>query len=71
VAELVKAYYKDIKAHHQTKEERRQAIETKLRATYDAYQGSKAVEFERRLQAALDEVEQGQELNAEILVKLE
>jgi len=71
VAELVKEYYKDIKAHHQTKEERRKEIEAKLRATYDAYQGSKAVEFERRLQAALDDIEQGQELNAEIHTKLE
>ena len=66
MAELVKAYYQEIKAHHQSKEERRQAIEAKLRETYDAYQGSKAVEFERRLQAALDEIEQGQELNAEL-----
>jgi hypothetical protein len=57
--------------HHQTKEERRKEIEAKLRATYDAYQGSKALEFERRLQAALDDVEQGQELNAEIISKLE
>jgi hypothetical protein len=66
VSELVKAYYKEIKAHHHSKEERRKAIEAKLRETYDAYQGSKAIEFERRLQAALDDIEQGQELNAEI-----
>ncbi len=66
MAELVKAYYQEIKAHDQSKEDRRKAIEAKLRETYDAYQGSKAVEFERRLQAALDEIEQGQELNAEI-----
>ena len=37
VNELVKAYYKEIKAHHMSKEEKRKAIEAKMKETYDAY----------------------------------
>ena len=66
----VRAYYKDIEKHAQSKIEREIEIQNRMKELYDAYQGEKAKELEKRIKEALEEIEQGQILDKNLKEKL-
>lgn len=66
----VRAYYKEIEKHAQSKIEREIEIQNRMKELYDAYQGEKAKELEKRIKEALEEIEQGQILDKNLKEKL-
>jgi hypothetical protein len=66
----VRAYYKEIEKHAQSKIEKEIEIQNRMKELYDAYQGEKAKELEKRIKEALEEIEQGQILDKNLKEKL-
>lgn len=55
--QAVKEYYTEVENYAISKADKQKEIEEKLKETYDAYCGSKAADLEKKIKAAIYEIE--------------
>lgn len=53
----VREYYREVENYAKSKADKQKEIEEKLKETYDAYCGSKAADLEKKIKAAIQEIE--------------